>query len=378
MATIAHRLAPTVRASLGGDVLHAIAAVAGVVAITVVYHVGLHQKINATTVAMSYLLLVLFVAASSRLWVAVVTSVASMLAVNFFFLPPVGTFTIADPQNWVALFAFLGVSLVASRLSAAARDRAAIATERAQLIEKQKQAELSQRSAELKSALLSSLAHDLRTPLTAIRVAAGNLDSAWLGESQRGEQADIILSEAGRLQRLFQNILEMTRIDAGAIAPEHQWVHPLEIIEAAQGQVEYALRHHLVHVEGTPDESVVRLDPRLTSAALAHLLENAAQYSPPGSEIWIRRYVSDEGLRISVEDQGPGISAVDLPRLFERFYRGGEARTYSSGTGMGLSITRGLLAAENGRVWAENGPKRGAVFSLIVPAEIRVKTAVQE
>src|ERR1700693_3813688 len=112
------------------DVFHATLAIVGVCAITLVYRTWLHQHTNATTVALSYLLLVLFVAASSRLWVAVVTSIASMLAVNFFFLPPVGTFTIADPQNWVALFAFLAVSLVASRLSAAARDRAAIAIER--------------------------------------------------------------------------------------------------------------------------------------------------------------------------------------------------------------------------------------------------------
>jgi K+-sensing histidine kinase KdpD len=352
--------------------LHALLGLAGIGAVTLTYRLGLET--NATTVALSYLLVVLFVAASSRLWVGVSTSVAAMIALNFFFFPPVGTFTIVDPQNWVALLTFLAVSLVASRLSAAARDRQTEALSRRDELAK---LELSQRSEELKSALLSSLAHDLRTPLTAIRVAATNLHAAWLTDAQRSEQSEIVLAEVDRLTRLFQNILEMTRIDAGAIAPERQWVHPLEIVEAAQGQVEYALRAHTVHADRGTHEAVVRVDPRLTSAALAHLLENAAQYSPPGSEITVGHSVNDEGLLLEVEDRGPGIAQADLPRLFERFYRGTQARSHSSGTGMGLSITRGLLAAEHGRVWAGNRSDGGAKFSMLIPADTR-HTEAQE
>ncbi len=98
----------------------------------------------------------------------------------------------------------------------------------------------------------------------------------------------------------------------------------------------------------------VKLDPRLTATALAHLLENAAQYSPTDSTIEVRAELTDEGLMVSVRDHGPGIAAADLPHLFERFYRGDASRTRASGTGMGLSIARGLLAVEHGRVWAEN------------------------
>src|SRR5205823_7693414 len=141
------------------ELAHFLLGLVGVGAVTLTYRLGLET--NATTVALSYLLVVLFVAASSRLWVGVSMSVAAMIAFNFFFLPPVGTLTVVDPQNLVALFAFLAVGLVASRLSAAARDRAALAIERAKLIEERKQAELSQRSAELTSAWLSSLAHAL-------------------------------------------------------------------------------------------------------------------------------------------------------------------------------------------------------------------------
>jgi two-component system sensor histidine kinase KdpD len=497
------------------ELLHFVLGLAGIVAVTLIYRLGI--KTNATTVALSYLLVVLFVAAASRLWVGVGTSITAMTAFNFFFLPPVGTFRIADPQNWVSLFAFLAVSLVASRLSAVARDQqrealnrrdelarlfdlsrdvllttdsedaisvltrhialrfqlgyvaiclpdgedfrryesgasghyaittddlrrtlsqanraiefdarqrtyaghevvgasraypvrlvplrtgaraigllgtagrtiepgtldtlasvVAIAIERAHFLEERKQAELAQRSAELKSVLLSSLAHDLRTPLTAIRVATSNLHASWLTESQRVEQSDIVMSEVERLTRLFQNILEMTRIDAGAIAPERQWVHPLEIIEAAQGHVEYALRNHRLEVRNGSDEAVVNVDPRLTSAALAHLLENAAQYSPPGSAITVDHHLTGEGLLIAVDDNGAGIAGAELPRLFERFYRGGQSRRNTSGTGMGLSITRGLLAAENGRVWAENRPEGGSRFFILIPAEVRQAAA---
>jgi signal transduction histidine kinase len=111
----------------------------------------------------------------------------------------------------------------------------------------------------------------------------------------------------------------------------------------------------------------VHVDPRLTATAIAHLLENAAQCAPAGTDIHVTADVSNRELRISVRDHGPGINAADLPHLFERFYRGAAAKTRASGTGMGLWIARGLLAAENGRVWAENCPDGGAEFTVAIP-----------
>lgn len=111
----------------------------------------------------------------------------------------------------------------------------------------------------------------------------------------------------------------------------------------------------------------VRLDPRLTASALAHVLENAAQYAPPHSTIHVHATVTDDGLTIAVRDHGPGIAPADLPRLFERFYRGDASQARTSGTGMGLWIARGLLAVEGGRVWAENSPDGGAQFTIVVP-----------
>jgi two-component system sensor histidine kinase KdpD len=454
------------------------------------------QLANATTIALSFLVVVLLIAASARLWVAVAMSFLSMLALNFFFLPPVGTLTIVDPQNWIALFAFLAVSLVASHLSAVARDRArealtrrdevarlfdlsrdvllitdgeaansslaafiarrfdldfaaicvpeggswimfesgslggrglspadlsdpipaaqhtvtvagrdvrvvplslgtkpiglvatagrsieagtldalagvvAIAIERAQFLDQQKNAELARQRDELKSALLASLAHDLRTPLTAIRVAADNLRSSWPNEQERREQSELIVTEVDRLTRLFQNILEMARIDAGAVAPDARWVAPSEIVDAARSRVEPALRGHALELEAESDR-LVRLDPRVTAAALSQLLENAARYSPDASPIHVDALVTDDGLRVTVRDHGRGIAAGDLPHVFERFYRGADAKADRSGTGMGLAIARGLLAVENGRISVENCADGGARFTIVVPADVK-------
>jgi two-component system, OmpR family, sensor histidine kinase KdpD len=465
--------------------------------------------VNPTTVALGLLLVVLLVAAGSRLWVAIATSIAAMLVFNFFFLPPVGTFTIADPQNWVALFAFLIVSIVASHLSSVARARTnealsrrdemarlfdlsrdvlltddsddalvtvarmvarrfdlghvaicrlrgardpdwvvaeggrlevelnrreltrifrsetgaleydadhgnygthaidmggrpvtvlplrfgtkvvgllavtggsvdaaaleaigglvAIAMERSQFLAERKQGELARQREELKSALLASIAHDLRTPLTTLRVAASNLQSSWLTDAERREQTELVASEVRRLERLFDNILEMARIDAGEVAAAERWVPVSEIVDAAREQVAHLTQSHRLEVQ-VLDDALVRLDPRLTASALSHLIENAAQHAPAGTVIEIRAEASGDNLLISVRDHGPGIAATDLPHVFERFYRGADARRRASGSGMGLSIARGLLAAERGRIWAENCAGGGASFTIAVPA----------
>ena len=498
------------------DRFSVVAATGAVLLVTLAFRGWLHVT-NPTIAALSYLLIVLLTATVSRVRAAVVTCVAADLCLNFFFMPPVRTFTIADPQNLVAFFVFVAVSVIASTLSSAVRARAlevaarrdelarlfdlsrdvllttdsaeamtqlarfvarrfdlefaaicrpiasgwdirhagsadlvldphaltaafagaertlefdaharayaghgtlsidgrtvrivplrlgarpvgllaaagrdvepgtldalagvvAIAIERAQFLEERKAAELARQSEELKSALLASIGHDLRTPLTAIRVAASNLQAAWLAESERQEQIELILAEVERLRRLFQNILEMARLDAGAVAPDVRWVHPSEIVEAARDQVELALRHHPVQLSVDAD-ALVRLDPLVTAAALAHVLENAAQYSPPGTPIAVRAHVSPDGLELHVRDHGPGIAEADLPRLFDRFYRGTESRRRVAGTGMGLSIARGMLAAEQGRIWAENCDGHGAQFTMVVPAERKTSSAVEQ
>ncbi len=162
----------------------------------------------------------------------------------------------------------------------------------------------------------------------------------------------------------------MARIDAGAIPEDLRWVSPPEIIEAARTRVEPALRGRSVEVDADADR-LVRLDPRLTAAALSHLLENAAQYSPAGTSIGVRAQVAADGLTIAVRDRGPGIPDADLAHVFERFYRGANVKDRRSGTGMGLAIAKGVLAVERGRVTAENCPDGGVCFTITVPAEVR-------
>src|SRR3982750_2881634 len=291
--------------------------VVSLLGVAAVLRAGLHVA-NPTIAALVYLLVVLVAAARSRLAVAVTTALAADLCLNYFFIPPLGTLAIADPQNWVVLLVFLAVSAIGSQVSAA-RQRE-----------------------ELTSALLASLGHDLKTPLTTIRVAASNLKAPWLQAPDREEQSDLILAEVERLGRLFQNILEMAGLDCGAVSADIRWVHPAEIGEAARDQVEHALRRHRLVIESDA-EDLVRLDPRLTASALAQLLENAAHYSGSEAPITVRMSVSAEGLTLRVRDRGPGIAAADLPHLFDRFYRGRAALRRISGTGMGLSIARGML-----------------------------------
>lgn len=486
-----------------------VAVVAGLAAIAVI--TALYRALavsNAAVVSTTFLLVVLVVAATSLLWAAIAVSIAAVLAFNYFFLPPVGTFVVADPQNWLALLAFLAVSVVAGNLSAVARARTAeavsrrdeqarlfdlsrdvlvlpdsrealtalaravarrfdleflavalpsaatkwevssagalavdldprelsvamaaaqttlefdarsrtysghrdvtagdhvvrlvplrvgtrpigllaasgrpvdpgtldalagvvaMAVERATLLQERKAAELTRQSEALKSALLASIGHDLRTPLTAIRVAAANLQDDALAPADRTEQGELIQAEVERLARLFQNLMDMARLDAGEVAHDARRVHPSEIVAAARDQVEHALRGHRVEVTIDPDVPV-RLDPRLTASALAHVLENAGQYAPKGSTIHVRAGATNDGLEIVVRDQGPGIAATDLPRLFDRFYRGDAARARTSGTGMGLWIASGFVAAQQGRIRAENATDGGARFTIVVPA----------
>ena len=197
---------------------------------------------------------------------------------------------------------------------------AAIAVERAHFLEERKAAELERQRAELASAVLASFSHDLRTPFTAIQVAVANLVDPEISKEEREGQADVALREVHRLRRLFQFILDMAQVDAG-ISPEREWILAQDVVDAAEALAAQGLAEHRVEVDAD-SEREVEVDPRLTSGALAHVLENAAQHSAVGSVIRVRAWVDEEGLHVSVLDQGPGLDPASLPRLFDPFYRG--------------------------------------------------------
>ncbi len=351
------------------DWLRAAAGLAGVGLVTLTF-TRVVSVDNGATVALVFLLVVLIVAATSRFWAAALTSLAALFCFNFFFIPPVGTLTVADPENWVALAAFLAVSLVGSNLSSAIRERERIAVERLHLLEERKQAEIARQRDALSSALLASIGHDLRTPLTALKVAATNLQSDDIAEEDRNEQADVVLTEVERLTRLFQNILDMARIDAQAVVAERRWVHLSEIWEAALDQVSHSFARHAIDLS-MDEATLVCLDPRLTAAALTRVLENAAKFAPIDTTISIAMRVAADQLTITVADQGPGIAPDDLPRIFDRFFRGELTGRRVGGTGMGLPIARGLLQAEAAVIMAENRPAGGAQLTITVPVDTR-------
>jgi two-component system sensor histidine kinase KdpD len=473
---------------------------------------------NPTTASLVLLLVVLGAATTSGFWLATAAASAAMLAFNFFFLPPIGTLTIADPQNWVALLVFLVVATIASQLSsvaqshtreavarrqevgrlfdvsrdillttdiesampslaryiarrfeieavaiatpadqgwslyqggtvdltpgesqlneALARQRGlleydartrtygghiqisdsagngttlvplrlgtrtvgilatlagalepgtldalggvvAIAIERVHFLRERQASDALRQRADLASALLASLSHDVRTPLTAVRLAVSNLLGTDLSDADRRSQAQLALGEIDRLNGMLQDILEMTRIDAAAIAVERDWVTPADVVDAALARLGQLAQGRELRIEAHASR-VAEVDPRLTSSALSHLVANAIQYSDPDTLIEIRGSTEDEGLHLSVRDHGPGLDQDDVSRVFERFYRGRAGRGRTQGTGMGLAITRGLLKAEGGRVWGENANGGGAQLSINVPARVRAVSREQE
>jgi two-component system sensor histidine kinase KdpD len=348
------------------------AGLATIALLTVAYTRG--AKVSVTTVALSFLLVVMVVAAFATRRVAVVLSVLAFACFNFFFLPPTGTFTIAQPEDLVALCALLAVSLVASHLATQARRRA---QEAIVLGEERTRAQLAMKSAELKSAILASLSHDLKTPITAVTIAANNLRASWLSEELRRDQVELVIDELARLRRLFENMIEMARIETQAVTPEHEWVDGAALVEAATAKADRALVSHRVEVSDRTEGLVVRIDPRLTSAALAHVLENAAQHSPSGTAIAVGIAIDAGHLQIDIRDHGPGVASATLTHLV---HAGPEPSGQPGrfGRGLGLAISQGLLEAEGGRLSAANDPGGGAVFTIRIPVAVRVAATEQD
>ncbi|MCI0627991.1 MAG: ATP-binding protein [Acidobacteria bacterium] len=472
----------------------------GVAGVTVCYKL-LVTGVNATTVALSFLLVVLTTAAAQGIGPSILASIAGMVCFNFFFLPPVGTFTIHDPQNWVALFAFLLTAIIASHLSSAARGRTreaeqsreevwklyqlsraiiitpdpetavstisrqvrevfdihycdiftpgtsgglerleaisssletavsdellgevfekgalkfdaaqgstyaplkigvrvtgvlflssgpmekatieaisglvALALERARFLKELSRTEALRQSDQLKSALLASVSHDLRTPLTSMRAAVDNLlESSLDWDREALHEFHLIISEeVSRLTRLVQNLLEMARIEAGELRPVREWGSVPEIFSNVLERCAAEVSNHRVQIECAENLPMIKVDFRLLASVLANLVENAAHYSPARSEIVLRGEVDSSTLKITVHDHGPGIPADELPRVFDKFYRGSSRSVNRrEGTGMGLAIARGIVEAHGGKIWAESTPRSGTIFSFSLPVEIK-------
>jgi two-component system, OmpR family, sensor histidine kinase KdpD len=247
-------------------------------------------------------------------------------------------------------------------------DQATSIIERARLRSESLQIELLQRTDALRAALLSSVSHDLRTPLSSIKAAASSLlqeDVQWDEEARRSF-AVAIENEADRLNRLVGNLLDMSRIEGGALKPEKEWYPVDELIHDVLGHMQTLLRDRTVVTDLPEDMPPVELDYLQIDQVLTNLLENAVHYTPPETPIEISAHVEGEEMVISVADRGPGVPAVDLERIFDKFYRVlGTQRT--TGSGLGLAVCKGLVEAHGGRIWAENRDGGGAVFRFTLP-----------
>ncbi len=340
------------------------------------------DHVNPTTVALTFLLIVLFLATAWGSKPAVLASIVAASSFNYFFLPPVGTFAISDPHNWVAIVAFLLTAVTVGQLSARAKQR----TEEAEVgkreierlyeelrdaFERASHAEALRQSEKLKSALLDAVTHDLRTPLTSIKASITTLldevrgrtngnELVALDYESKIEMMEVIDEESDRLNRFISGLIELARIEAGEMHLRRRWGAVDEIISAALQRAEPITRGHDVQLSIETDLPVVRVDERAVSEVVYTLVDNAAKYSPRGTSLRITAQRYDDGLiKMAVEDSGEGI-AVDLrERVFDKFFRAtrdGDIKTNQpSGTGMGLAIAKGIVEAHQGKIWIESG-----------------------
>ena len=461
----------------------AFVALAGIV---LVYHRWVH--VNPTTVALTLLLFILVLAAEWGLRYAVVISIAATALYNFFFLPPIGTFTITDPQNWLALFAFLTTAIIASRLSERARDEASdararqrevealfrlsrelletesvsslvssipaavasisgatstlfyllegdrlyqagtkrvseielphlrqlatslggvtedgdelqvpihtgvrpkgllilrgavlspvtaeaigglisISIDRSQAVESIARNEAARESERLRTLILDSITHELRTPLTSIKGAATTLLQGHTNEEDGHELLTIIDEESDRLNRLVTEAVEMAQLDAQQVQMHFEPVEVLSIIDAARESYSWIEEQHELRIN-VPEGLRIKADAGMMEKVVSNLLENAAKYSKPGSPIMISAQAEDGKASLSIADQGAGIDPAEQGLIFERFYRGRAQALGTSGTGMGLAISRAIVDAHGGSIRVTSQPGRGSVFTIMMP-----------
>jgi two-component system sensor histidine kinase KdpD len=463
------RLARPARRSRADLVVGVLSSVVAVAIVTAAIEL-IKPYVPVLSLGVLYVFAVLPVAVAYGLGFALTVSVASMLAFNWFHLPPVHTFTLADSENWFALAVYFATAVVVSELAARARRRAAaaeqreresallaelatellrgpdleeeleeiasraagvlgvasaeielgaakrppkgssplpleaagravgtlytpegadpnvaaqhrflpalaallaVAVDRARLEGEAFEAEALRRSDLVKTALLRAVSHDLRSPLTGVRTAVGALrnPTLQLSDEDRTELLETIELDSERLARLVGDLLDLSRLEAGAAVPDQELWSLDDLVREAVDSLD---ARTCVDVVG--ESPLVNVDAAQVQRVLANLIENALRYSPSDGRVLVRITATRKETIVRVVDQGPGLDESELERVFEPFYRhDGDTR---SGPGLGLAIARGFAAANGGRVWAESRPGQGATFALAlpvveVPAELR-------
>jgi len=249
--------------------------------------------------------------------------------------------------------------------------QAALAIERVSLARQADRAELLQATERLERALLNSISHDLRTPLSSITGALSSLreEGNFLNGESRRELIDLAWEEAGRMDRFISNLLDITRLEAGALKIKREPYEVQDLLGSCLTSLEPRLKERKINIHIPPNLPLVPMDSVLMAQVLINLLDNALKYSPPDGMIEVAARIRENWMEIEVADQGPGIPEENLTQVFNKFFRLSHT-VEVSGTGLGLAISKGIVEAHGGRIWAENRPAGGSKIVFILPLTI--------
>lgn len=330
---------------------------------------AMYSRFELTNLVMVYLLGTLAVAARGHRGPAAFYSASSVLCFDFFFVPPRFTFSVSDVQYIWTFAVMFATAMTISHLTIRLREEAEAARQgeerSAWLMEKAKKAEVEAEGERLRSSLLSSVSHDLRTPLTTIVGSAGALlEKDEIARSPKSrELLENIQAEAERLTHLVQKLLQATRLESGTLRLEKEKYPVEEVVESVLGRFEKLLRGRNVKVTIPENLPLVPIDATLMEQVFANLLENAARHTPEQADLEISAAAEPDDVLVTVSDRGPGIKPEALDRVFDKFYHDAS----SPGAGLGLAICRAVVNAHGGRIWAENRKGGGAIFKFTLP-----------
>lgn len=329
------------------------------------------ERLGPAHVALTYLLVVLGASASGGRALGLTVAVLAFVAFDVGFLPPYGKFVVADPRDWLVLFAFLVTSVVAAQLLARARSEAAAARTRAdevaRLAREAEGAEALREADRLKDALLASVSHDLRTPLTTIKALAHGIRVD--GDERAAESAAVIEAETDRLTRVVSDLLDLSRLRGGALHLDPQLTAADELLEAVAQAVTGVPGADRVRMALDSAEPLLigRFDLVHSARALVNLVVNALAHGGAESLVDVTAARDGAWLAVAVADRGPGIPAAERERIFAPFYRRG-APPEAAGVGLGLAIARQLAEAQRGTLTVAGRAGGGTVFTLRLPA----------
>ena len=327
---------------------------------------ALRDDLNVIDVAMLFLLGIVVAALLYPPWPALAAASLAIAIFDFVFVPPWYTLGVHDARYILTFAMMLMLAVTVSRLATRIRDqgRAAVA-----LLEDREAAQAVANAEQLRTALLSSLSHDLRTPLGTIEGAASALvsDGDSLPRAEQKALAESVVGESRRMARLVSNLLDMVRLESGKLAVTGEWQPLEESLGVALLRTEEMLGPRAVRVEGVAELPLVLIDGLLIEQVFVNLLENAAKYTPPDTVIVIRAWSAEKEIVVEVADSGPGVPAGEEESVFRKFYQGPQQIEPAGGSGLGLTICRGIVTAHGGQMWVEAAPGGGAAFRFTLP-----------